>query len=76
LKQDYSRQDINDSRTKIDEKTAAVAQDKADISNLEDELRKAGGEAGWATSGSQSSQPESAPPNAPAPETAPAPAAQ
>src|ERR1700722_3692294 len=26
LKQDYSRQDINDSRTKIDEKTAAIEQ--------------------------------------------------
>ncbi len=48
LKQDYSRQDMNDTKTKIDEKTAAVAQDKADISNLEDELRKAGGDPGWA----------------------------
>jgi hypothetical protein len=49
LKQDYSRQDLNDSKTKIDEKTAAVAQDKADISNLEDDLRKAGGDSGWAS---------------------------
>jgi hypothetical protein len=49
LKQDYSRQDLNDSKAKIDEKTALVAQDKADISNLEDELRQAGGEPGWAT---------------------------
>jgi len=49
LKQDYSRSDLNDQKTKIDDKTAAVAQDKTDISNLEDELRQAGGDAGWAT---------------------------
>jgi hypothetical protein len=49
LKQDYSRQDLNDTKTKIDEKTAMVAQDKADIANLEDELRRAGGDPGWAT---------------------------
>src|SRR5271165_3373612 len=36
LKQEYSRQDLNDSKTKIDEKTAVVAQDKQDIANLED----------------------------------------
>jgi len=49
LKQDYSRQDINDSKTKIDQLTAKVAQDKTDISDLEDELRQAGGDPGWAT---------------------------
>jgi hypothetical protein len=49
LKQEYSRQDLNDSKAKIDDKTAQVAQDKTDISNLEDELRQAGGDAGWAT---------------------------
>jgi hypothetical protein len=68
LKQDYSRQDINDTKTKIDEKTAAVAQDKADISSMEDDLRKAGGDPGWAAAGSQSSQ------SGPAPATPPAPA--
>jgi chromosome segregation ATPase len=60
LKQEYSRQDLNDSKAKIDDKTAQVAQDKADISNLEDELRQAGGDAGWAT-----------PPSQPAPSTQP-----
>src|SRR5215472_3463191 len=35
LKQQYSRQDINDTRTKIDDKTTAVAQDKQDIANLQ-----------------------------------------
>lgn len=53
LKQDYSRQDLNDSKAKIDEKTALVAQDKTDISNLEDELRQAGGDPGWATTPAQ-----------------------
>jgi hypothetical protein len=49
LKQGYSRQDLNDSKTKIDEKKAAVELDKTDISNLEDQLRQAGGDPGWAT---------------------------
>lgn len=56
LKQDYSRKDLNDAKAKIDDLTARVAQDKTDISNLEDELRRAGGEPGWATPPSQSSQ--------------------
>jgi len=65
LKQEYTRQDINDSKTRIDEKTAQVAQDKADISNLEDELRQAGGDPGWATPPSQPetpAEPSAAPP--------------
>lgn len=49
LKQDYSRQDLNDTKQKIDDKTAAVAQDKQNISDLEDALRAAGGDPGWAT---------------------------
>jgi hypothetical protein len=53
LKQEYSRSDLNDTKAKIDEKTALVAQDKTDIANLEDELRQAGGDAGWATPPSQ-----------------------
>jgi chromosome segregation ATPase len=64
LKQEYSRQDLNDSKTKIDEKTAAVNQDKADIASLEDELRQAGGDPGWAT---PPAQPASAPAPAPQP---------
>jgi chromosome segregation ATPase len=50
LKQDYSRQDLTDTKTKIDNKSAAVDQDKQAIANLEDELRQAGGDPGWATS--------------------------
>lgn len=57
LKQDYSRSDLNDSKTKIDEKTAAVNQDKMDVSNLEDELRQSGGDPGWATPPAQPAAP-------------------
>jgi hypothetical protein len=82
LKQDYSRQDLNDTKTKIDQKTADVAQDKSDISNLEDELRQAGGDPGWARPSDRpvATQPasatEPAPDSAPAPAAAPAPAPQ
>jgi len=55
LKQDYSRQDLNDTKTKIDELTAKVTQDKADIASLEDELRQAGGDPGWESQPPQSS---------------------
>jgi chromosome segregation ATPase len=66
LKQQYSRQDINDTRAKIDEKTAAVAQDKQDIASLEDELRQAGGDPGWASAPSSASSPAPASAQAPA----------
>ncbi len=60
LKEEYSRQDLNDTKAKIDDKTAMVEQDKTNISNLEDELRQAGGDPGWATPPAQSA-PDSAP---------------
>jgi hypothetical protein len=49
MKEQYNRQDLTDTKTKIDDKTAAVAQDKQAISDLEDALRQAGGEPGWST---------------------------
>jgi len=49
MREQYNRQDLTDTKTKIDEKTATVAQDKQAISDLEDVLRQAGGEPGWAT---------------------------
>ena len=49
MKQQFNRGDIADTKTKIDEKTAAVAGDKQAISNLEDALRQGGGEPGWAS---------------------------
>jgi chromosome segregation ATPase len=58
LKQEYSRSDLNDQKAKIDDKTATVAQDKADLDSLQDELRQAGGDPGWAT---QPAQPAPAP---------------
>ncbi|MGH9680069.1 MAG: hypothetical protein ACRD4Y_08970, partial [Candidatus Acidiferrales bacterium] len=48
MREQYTNQDLNDTRQKIDEKTAAVAKDKQDISDLEDALRQAGGDPGWA----------------------------
>jgi chromosome segregation ATPase len=48
MKEQYSREDLNDTKTKIDDKTAAVTQDKQAVSDLEDDLRKAGGEPSWA----------------------------
>ena len=80
LKQEYSRQDINDSKTKIDELTARVAQDKTDLSNLEDELRRAGGDPGWETPSTQPAQgqpssEQSAPQQPAAEQPAPAPSA-
>lgn len=47
MKEQFNRQDLTDTKTKIDEKTAAVAQDKQAISDLEDSMRQAGGEPGW-----------------------------
>jgi hypothetical protein len=48
LREQYTRQDLTDTKTKITDKTAAVAQDKQALSDLEDQLRQAGGEPGWA----------------------------
>lgn len=47
MREQYTNQDLDDTRQKIDDKTAAVAKDKQDISDLEDALRKAGGDPGW-----------------------------
>jgi hypothetical protein len=71
LKQEYSRQDLNDQKTKIDAKKQMVDQDKADISNLQDELRQAGGDAGWGNPPAQSSPSDSGSSGS-APEPAPA----
>jgi hypothetical protein len=53
MKQDYTRSDLTDTKTKIDDMTATVAADKQAISDLEDDLRKAGGDPGWETPPSQ-----------------------
>jgi hypothetical protein len=49
MKEQFDRKDITDTKAKIDEKRTAVAQDRQAISDLEDALRQAGGEPGWAS---------------------------
>ena len=49
MKEQYNRQDLTDMKAKIDDKTAEIAQDKQVISDLEDALRKASGDPGWAS---------------------------
>jgi hypothetical protein len=48
MKEQYDRKDLTDTKQNIDDKTAVVAKDKQDISDLEDTLRQAGGDPGWA----------------------------
>jgi hypothetical protein len=48
MREQFTRQDLTDTKTKIDDKISAVGLDKQAISDLEDALRQAGGEPGWA----------------------------
>jgi chromosome segregation ATPase len=48
LMQQYNRSDINDHRAKIDAKQKEIDGLKQQLSDMEDELRKAGGDPGWA----------------------------
>lgn len=48
LTQQYSRTDINEKTSKIDDKKKEIEGIKQQISDLEDELRKSGGDPGWA----------------------------
>jgi predicted RNase H-like nuclease (RuvC/YqgF family) len=48
LTEQYNRKDINDHDTKIASKKQEVAQLKQGLSDLEDELRRSGGDIGWA----------------------------
>lgn len=48
MQQQLSRDDINKKTDAIDKKKAQVASDQQAISDAEDDLRKAGGDAGWA----------------------------
>jgi chromosome segregation ATPase len=49
LKEQYTRKDINEKDTKIAAKKDEIAGLKQQISDMEDELRKAGGDPGWAS---------------------------
>jgi hypothetical protein len=53
LKQQYSRDDLNKAQSQIDTKKQAVQTDKQALSDLEEELRKAGGDPGWGNEPSQ-----------------------
>ena len=48
LMQQYDRKDINDRTAKVDAKKKEVENLKKQLSDMEDELRKAGGDPGWA----------------------------
>jgi chromosome segregation ATPase len=48
MAQQFNRSDINDKRAKIDAKQKEIAALKQQLSDMEDELRKAGGDPGWA----------------------------
>ncbi len=48
LMQQYDRKDINDKRAKIEAKQKEVESLKKQLSDMEDELRRAGGDPGWA----------------------------
>jgi len=48
MQQDLTRSDINKKTSDIDAKKAQIEADKQAISDAEDELRKSGGDSGWA----------------------------
>jgi len=47
LMQQYNRSDINEKHAKVDAKKADVESLKQQVANLEDDVRKAGGDPGW-----------------------------
>jgi hypothetical protein len=48
LKEQYNRKDLNDRGAQVEAKKKEIAKLKQDISDLEDELRREGGDPGWA----------------------------
>jgi hypothetical protein len=48
LSEQYSRKEVTDKDTKIAAKKQEIAQMKQHISDMEDDLRKSGGDSGWA----------------------------
>ena len=47
LMEQTTRKDVNDKNAKIEAKKQEIAQLKQNISDMEDELRKSGGDPGW-----------------------------
>ena len=48
LREQYERKELGEQRKKIEDKQAEVRQLQQQLSDLEDELRRSGGDAGWA----------------------------
>jgi glucose/arabinose dehydrogenase len=48
LSEQYTRKDVTEKDTKIEAKKQEIAQMKQHIADMEDELRKSGGDSGWA----------------------------
>jgi hypothetical protein len=48
MKEQYSRADLDKTQGQIDAKKQAIEKDKQALSDLEDDLRKSGGDPGWA----------------------------
>jgi hypothetical protein len=48
MQQGYTRSDINEKTAKIDEKKKQIEADQQAVSDAEDELRRSGGDIGWA----------------------------
>jgi hypothetical protein len=48
LTEQFTRKDINDKNAKIDQKKLEIANLKKQLGEMEDELRKSGGDPGWA----------------------------
>ena len=48
MQQGYPRSDINDKTDRIEEKKKAIEADQQALADAEDELRRAGGDPGWA----------------------------
>ena len=48
MQQGLTRSDINEKTAKIEAKKKQIAADQQAISDAEDELRKSGGDSGWA----------------------------
>jgi hypothetical protein len=82
MREQYSREDLSKTQADIDAKKADVAKDQQVISDLEDDLRKSGGDPGWESApegntqeaNSANSSEEAKPPADDAPENNPAPA--
>jgi hypothetical protein len=72
MKEEYTRKDIDDTQAEIDKKKQDVADDQQAISDLEDDLRRNGGDAGWEREDTTPAPASSSPPS---PSTPPSPSA-